>query len=116
MGSFRFRRSFKVAPGVKVNVNKQSLSVTTGVRGAHATYNSKGYRTLSAGLPGTGLSYRDTRVVRRKKVPAHRALAQSSFMAWLNSTSWSSWIVGGFFVGVVIGILILVVMTHGVHS
>lgn len=64
MGSFRFRKSFNIIPALlKLNINKQSVSVTAGVRGAHATYNSKGYRTLSAGLPGTGLSYRDTRKV-----------------------------------------------------
>jgi hypothetical protein len=63
MGSLRFRKQFKLAPGVKLNVNKQSLGITLGVRGAHLTYNTKGQRTASAGLPGTGLWYRDTRKV-----------------------------------------------------
>ncbi len=65
MGSFRFRKQFKLLPGVKVNVNKKSTSVTLGPRGAHVTYNSKGQRTTSAGLPGTGFSWRDTRTVGR---------------------------------------------------
>ena len=63
MGSFRFTKRIKILPGLTLNLNKQSVSLTTGVRGAHATINSKGYRTLSAGIPGTGLSYRDTRKV-----------------------------------------------------
>ena len=38
----RFRKSFKVAPGVKFNVNKKSVGVTVGTKGAHYTVNSKG--------------------------------------------------------------------------
>jgi hypothetical protein len=64
----RYRKSFKIAPGLKLNLNAKSASITGGVRGAHVTYNSKGYRTASAGVPGTGLSYRATKRVGQ---PAH---------------------------------------------
>ena len=57
---FRFRRSFKIAPGLKVNFNKNSVSLTAGTRGAHYTINSKGKKTKSVGIPGTGLSYTET--------------------------------------------------------
>jgi hypothetical protein len=63
MGSLRFRKQFRLAPGVKLTLNKQSASFTVGVRGANLTYNTKGYRTASVGVPGTGLWYRDTRKV-----------------------------------------------------
>lgn len=53
----RFRKSFKIAPGVKLNLNKNSTSVTFGKRGAHYTVNSKGKKTASVGIPGTGISY-----------------------------------------------------------
>lgn len=53
----RFRRSIKIAPGLKLNLNKKSVSLTAGKRGAHFTVNSKGKRTTSVGIPGTGLSY-----------------------------------------------------------
>lgn len=53
----RFRKSIKVAPGVKVNLNKSSVSVTTGTKGLHHTVSSNGSRTTSAGIPGTGASY-----------------------------------------------------------
>lgn len=56
----RFRKSIKVAPGVKVNLNKKSTSVTVGGRGAHYTINSKGTKTTSVGIPGTGISYSET--------------------------------------------------------
>lgn len=54
---FRFRKSFKIAPGVKFNVNKKSVGMTFGIKGAHYTINSKGKRTKSVGIPGTGISY-----------------------------------------------------------
>lgn len=56
----RFRKSIKIAPGLKINLNKDSVSATVGKRGAHYTINSKGKRTASVGIPGTGLSYTST--------------------------------------------------------
>lgn len=56
----RFRRNIKIAPGVKLNLNKKSVGVTVGTRGAHYTINSKGKKTASVGIPGTGLSYSST--------------------------------------------------------
>ena len=53
----RFRKSFKVAPGVKVNLNKKSTSVTFGGKGFHKTYSSSGKKTTSVGIPGTGAYY-----------------------------------------------------------
>lgn len=53
----RFKKSIKIAPGVKLNLNKNSTSVTFGARGAHYTVNSKGKKTASIGIPGTGISY-----------------------------------------------------------
>lgn len=56
----RFRKSFKVAPGVKLNLNKKSTSVTFGGKGAHYTVSSTGKKTKSVGIPGTGLYYTET--------------------------------------------------------
>lgn len=53
----RFRKSFKVAPGVKINLNKKSTSVTFGGKGVHKTYSSSGKKTTSVGIPGTGAYY-----------------------------------------------------------
>ena len=53
----RFRKSFKIAPGVKVNLNKKSTSVTFGGKGVHKTYSSSGKKTTSVGIPGTGAYY-----------------------------------------------------------
>ncbi|MBM7654566.1 DUF4236 domain-containing protein [Neobacillus cucumis] len=54
---FRYRKSFKIAPGVRVNVGSKSSSVSFGGKGMRYTVNSKGRRTTSVGIPGTGISY-----------------------------------------------------------
>lgn len=46
----------KLAPGVRVNLNKGGPSVRVGPQGAGVTVGTKGTRA-SAGIPGTGLSY-----------------------------------------------------------
>ncbi|MEY2484191.1 MAG: hypothetical protein QOK24_2719 [Verrucomicrobiota bacterium] len=56
MGFFRFRRSVKILPGVRWNINKGGSSFTFGGRGYHYTVGNKGSRT-TVGLPGTGISY-----------------------------------------------------------
>ena len=55
--SVRFRRSVKIAPGVRVNLSKRSAGVSVGGPGAHYSVNTSGRRTTSVGVPGTGLSY-----------------------------------------------------------
>lgn len=57
---FKFRKSVKIAPGVKLNFNKKSTGITFGGKGFHYTVNSKGKRTTSVGVPGTGLYYSNT--------------------------------------------------------
>lgn len=53
---FRFRKSFNILPGVRVNVGKNGASLSVGPRGAKLTIGPKGTR-VTAGIPGTGLSY-----------------------------------------------------------
>lgn len=56
----RFRKSIKIAPGVKINLNKKSTSVTFGGKGLHHTVSSTGRKTTTVGIPGTGISYSKT--------------------------------------------------------
>lgn len=65
----RFRKSIKIAPGVKVNLNKNSASVSVGTKGKHYTVNSNGKTTKTVGIPGTGLSYSTTSGGGNKKTP-----------------------------------------------
>src|ERR1039457_2456723 len=53
---FRFRRSIKILPGVRLNFGKRGISTSIGIRGAHVTVGKTGTRT-TVGLPGSGLSY-----------------------------------------------------------
>lgn len=54
---FRFRRSVRLFPGVRLNFSGGGISTTLGVRGASINVGPRGtYANL--GLPGTGLSYR----------------------------------------------------------
>jgi hypothetical protein len=55
--SFRFRRTIKIAPGLRLNVGKRGVSMSAGVRGASMTFGRNG-TYANVGLPGTGLSYR----------------------------------------------------------
>jgi hypothetical protein len=54
---FRFRRSIKIIPGLKINFGKTGFSsVSVGGQGLTKNFSKKGTRT-TVGLPGTGLSY-----------------------------------------------------------
>lgn len=53
---FRFRRSVRLAPGVRLNFSKSGVSTSVGGRGATVNLSKHGTRT-TVGLPGTGLSY-----------------------------------------------------------
>jgi hypothetical protein len=53
---FRFRRSIKILPGIRLNFGKRGVSTSIGVRGAHVTFGKAGTRT-TVGLPGSGISY-----------------------------------------------------------
>lgn len=55
--ALRFRRTIKVAPGVRLNLGKRGMSVSTGVRGASVTVGRRGIYG-NVGVPGTGISYR----------------------------------------------------------
>lgn len=64
---WRFRKSVKIAPGVKLNFSKKSTSVTVGNKYARTTINTKGKRTNSVSIPGTGLSYVETTGGKKKE-------------------------------------------------
>lgn len=53
----RFRKSIQIVPGVKLNLNKKSTSISVGTRGARKTFSTTGRTTTTVGIPGTGISY-----------------------------------------------------------
>lgn len=64
---WRFRRSIKIAPGIRINLNKKSTSVRIGPRGLGHTISSTGKRTTTVGIPGSGLSYSETTTPNKKR-------------------------------------------------
>ncbi len=57
---FRFQRRIRIFKGFNINLSKSGLGFSFGPRGAKAGVNSKGQPYGSVGVPGTGLSYRQT--------------------------------------------------------
>jgi hypothetical protein len=51
----RFRKTFSILPGVKLNIGKKSASVRVGVKGLGFTAGTAG-QTVTASLPGSGFS------------------------------------------------------------
>jgi tetratricopeptide (TPR) repeat protein len=82
--SLRFRKSMKLMPGVRLNFNKDSVGMSFGVPGARYTINSKGRRTVSTGIPGTGLYNVETLSSGRKKTaPAQQSTsAEETFVPY----------------------------------
>ena len=52
-----FRKSINLGKGFKLNIGKGSVGISGGVKGARVSVNSKGRKTATFSLPGTGLSY-----------------------------------------------------------
>lgn len=53
---FRFRKTLKIIPGIKLNLSKSGLSTSIGKQGASLNLGKRGVRA-TVGLPGTGISY-----------------------------------------------------------
>ncbi|WP_245504462.1 DUF4236 domain-containing protein [Rhizobium ruizarguesonis] len=60
----RFRKSFKLAPGLRLNIGKRGASVRVGPKGAGYTVGTSGQR-VSAIVPGTGVGF-SSRIGKRK--------------------------------------------------
>lgn len=62
-----FRKSFRIFPGVRLNINRRSWSITLGGRGGpRRTYSSTGRTTTSWDLPGP-FGWRSTRTRRNRE-------------------------------------------------
>ncbi|MFF6994548.1 DUF4236 domain-containing protein [Streptomyces sp. NPDC008313] len=62
-----FRKSFRILPGVRLNINRHSWSLTTGGgHGPRRTHSSTGRRTTSMDLPGP-FGWRRTRDATRRR-------------------------------------------------
>jgi len=64
--SFRFRRSVGLGGGVRLNFTKRGVSTSFGRRGLRYTVGSTGRRTRTVGIPGTGMSWTESKGGRRR--------------------------------------------------
>lgn len=67
----RFRKSIKIAPGIRMNISKSGIGFSAGVKGARISVNSKGRVTKTVSIPGTGISYSESSTIKNteKKPP-----------------------------------------------
>ena len=77
----RFRRSFKMFPGVRLNVSRGGISASFGVRGATVNVGKHGVRG-TAGIPGTGLSYSTLLAPTPSRTPSRQPIPQSQSPVW----------------------------------
>lgn len=71
---FRFRKSIKILPGVRVNLSKKGVSsVSIGPRGAKLNVGENGSR-VTVGIPGTGISYSEN-LSSTNKMNAHESIS-----------------------------------------
>ncbi len=54
---FRFRKSIKLFPGIKLNFGKKSVGVSIGSKHSGVSVNSKSGVRVRGSIPGTGISY-----------------------------------------------------------
>ena len=73
---FRFRKSFKVAPGIRLNVGKKSASVSFGGKGFRTSVSTSGRKTRTVGIPGTGISHVSTSGGKRSSPTHHSSTHQ----------------------------------------
>lgn len=54
---FRFRKSFNLGKGLKINLSKHGIGYSVGTKRVRVTKTAKGTTRKTLTLPGTGLSY-----------------------------------------------------------
>jgi hypothetical protein len=76
----RFRKSFRLAPGVKLNIGRKSFSASFGRQRAWYTTGTVG-RRITFGMPGTGLSWTSALAPSRLPTFVRLALVLSAILA-----------------------------------
>lgn len=56
---FRYRKSIKLSPGLRLNLSKSGVGFSAGVKGARVSVGPRGTK-FTASVPGTGISYQKT--------------------------------------------------------
>lgn len=65
--AMKFRKSIKLAPGVRLNLGKSSAGLSIGGKGLRYSINTRGRKTTTVGIPGTGISYSSSSSSKRRE-------------------------------------------------
>ena len=76
--AFHFRKSISICPGVRINLNKKSTSVSIGGKGFHQTFSSTGRHRTTVSLPGTGMYWSETTGDKKVSAPTVNNTALNS--------------------------------------
>lgn len=74
--SLRFRKSMKIAPGVKLNFSKNGVGMSVGTKGARMSISPTGRVTRTLGIPGTGIYDVETISTGNKKKSSTQGVKQ----------------------------------------
>ena len=74
----RYRKSIKLGKGVRLNINKKSVGISVGTKGARVSINSSGRKTTTVGIPGTGISYSKTTNLKSKNAKSSTSYYSSN--------------------------------------
>jgi hypothetical protein len=72
----RFRKSFKIAPGIRMSVGKSGVGMSFGGNGLRYSVHTSGRKAATVGIPGTGISYSTSSRSRAYKTPAYQRKSQ----------------------------------------
>jgi hypothetical protein len=73
----RFRKSFKILPGLKINLSKSGISTSIGGKGASLNIGKRGVRK-TIGIPGTGISFSSISSTKPQPSPKPSSLQSSN--------------------------------------
>lgn len=72
---FRFRKTIKLLPGIRLNLSKSGISTSIGKPGATINIGERGLKA-TVGIPGAGVSYSEN-MPRRAPMPLQAPTAES---------------------------------------
>ena len=86
----RFRKSKKIAPGVRLNLSAKSASISIGPKGFKKTFSTSGRVTTTVGIPGTGLSYSTSKKMGQTAAGSTSQEAPAAAVVASNKNKWAT--------------------------
>ena len=105
---FRFHRSIKLLPGVRINLSRRGVSTTIGMRGASVNVGPRG-TYLNTGLPGTGISSR-TRLDSPEAPEAREQVAEVEDSPAIRAPAPHRRVWPWFVLGILVGVMAMLVI------